>query len=99
MAYQWKNEAQATFRLPVEVNVSGDIATGSDVVTGSRNITFGYVSNAAGLEALVEGADDPPAAEGEIRGLGKIFIEYLFGGSYIISGAKKSVTYSAEEVA
>lgn len=97
MAYQWSNEAQATFRLPVEVNASGDIATGSDVAAGSRNITFGYVSNVASLTALVEGTGE--AATGEIRGLGKIFVEYLFGGSYVISGAKKSVTYSAEEVA
>lgn len=97
MAYQWSDEAQATFRLPVEVNASGDIATESDTVTGSRTITFGYVSNTASLTALVEGTGE--AATGEIRGLGKIFVEYLFDGNYIISGAKKSVTYSAEEVA
>lgn len=96
MAYQWSDEPLASFRLPVSTNIDGDIAGDGDTVTGTRTVTFGYVDNAAALTVLVEGNAISPY---EIKGLGGVFIEYLFGGEYVISGAKKSVTYSAEEVA
>lgn len=95
MAYQW-NAGTASFRLPVNVDDNGDISTGG-TVAGTRGIVFGYVDNTATLMQIVDGGGTPdPNA---YKGLGGVFINYLFNGSFVLNGAKKTVTYSAEEVA
>lgn len=99
MAYEWSEDAQASFRLPVGLNADGDIAYGSDDIAGKKSLTFGYVDNTATLSQLVTGVAAGESPTTPYSGLGGVFVRFLLTAQYDISGAKKSVTYSAEEVA
>lgn len=99
MAYQWEATPNASFRIGVPINEDGDIAQSGETPTGTKNVTFGYVSNSATLVHLLTGYEAGTSpAQNEHSGLGGVFIEFLLGGSYTQSTARKSVTYKAEEV-
>ena len=98
MAYQWESNPNASFRIGVQTNEDGDIAQDGDTITGTKNVTFGYVANSATLTHLLTGYEAGVSpAEYEHSGLGGVFIDFLLGGTYMQSTARKSVTYKAEE--